>query len=366
MTKPKKFVFILGLVASSLATSLVLANFLLPYVCKDCQPGFIKQAAELEKFDSRYIYWGDSYCGHDCDSPLQSIATSEPIKIGEQYGNCERILFLGDSFTDSPWNEEDKSYAEYFALNLSKYNQRCYEVVRVATNGSGNDQQYARFVDVVEIVQPKLVVWQFYWNDFYDNVEKPLYESNGADFYRIKPFHNAYFWAGWLYEHIPFIKKTHIGNFLLYFGELKKDLKIDWIAIESNLELLFAYNTKKITFFLNEMKQLEKKYNYQLITTVSPLECEFLYSDNCEQLSNDMQIPFDVNAKVQHQLLRVLQDNSNYISMYESDDYFVEGRVLGAMDFWLEEKEIGARHLGASGQEKVGNMLFLNFIQHAH
>ncbi len=342
---------------------MIIINHFIPRFCSDCKPNFILQAAINDKFDLRYIYWGKSYCKDSiCEEPLEKFSTSKVIYVNKSYGNCENIVVLGDSFTDSPWDYEGKPYAEHFVDRLSVKNHNCYRLIRIATNGTGNDQQFARFTDIVKFLRPKLVIWQFYWNDLFDNVEKPLYSLEGDSFHREKSFKNFYFWSGWIYQKLPIVKNTNLGDFLLYFGELKKDASVDWFHIESDPNLLLDFNNKKITFLLNEMKVLEKKYNFKLVTTMSPLECEVIDSNGCAKLDEQQGfVLYDSFLRFQNEMTNILQNNSRFISMYKNES-MSSLEMLDQSDFWKQEKIIGVRHLGASGQEKVGNILFFNFI----
>jgi hypothetical protein len=358
-----KSFFIAFLVICSIFLSLIAVNYAMPLLCKECRPGFITQAVDTGIFNSKYIYWGKSYCKNStCKKEvINNFLTSEPVFINENYGKCETLLFLGDSFTESPWDNVGKSYAEHFAINLSEKNHSCYKLLRMAMSGVGNDQQLARFSDVVKFLKPKLVVWQFYWNDFYDNVEKPLYSLDNGKLIRHKSYKIAYFWAGWLNQKIPFMSGSKLGDFFLYFGELRKDFTSDWYRIENDLPSLYSFNEQKITAFLQEMDNLEKKYNFKLVTTVSPLECEFIFIDGCSKLDELDPIPYSVFSEIQGNLTSILKAHSNFISMYENN-YSSQEDQLNASDFWGQETVIGARHLGASGQEKAGKTLFLNFF----
>lgn len=361
--KSKIVIFCIFLTLSLLSVllSMYLINRFIPYFCQDCNPGFISIAVENAQFDGRYVFWENAHCTQDCNNQLELIATSEVLRFGLDDGSCERVLVLGDSFTDSPWDGKGKSYAEHFTSNLSINNGACYELVRLAASGSGTDQQFAKFSDVVDQIKPDLVIWQFYYNDMYDNIYKPLFEYSENGFKRMRAWSNAYFWSGWLYQNIPLVRDSNLGAFLLYMGELKKDLKLDWYGIETDdSSVLIQFNERKMMYLINEMKNLGKKYNFQLFTTLSPLECEFIAPQNCRDPIDG--ISYTNEEYIQHQLERILQDNSNYISMYKNDN-LSESDVLNAADFWFEEKQVGMRHLGASGQEKVGKILFINFLQ---
>ena len=47
--------------------------------------------------------------------------------------------------------------------------------------------------------------------------------------------------------------------------------------------------------------------------------------------------------------------------MYDSEAISSEQR-LNASDFRVEDEELGVRHLGASGLQKTGDILLLNFL----
>lgn len=364
--KKKLVFFVISLLFSLLSVLLAMyvVNRLIPHFCQDCNPGFISIAVENAKFDSRYVFWENPNCIENCENYLDSIATSEIMQFGIQTGDCRRVLFLGDSFTDSPWDGKGKSYAEHFVSNLAINEGSCYELLRLAASGSGTDQQFAKFFDVVGQIKPDMVVWQFYYNDMYDNIYKPLFEESQTGFMRIRAWSNAYFWSGWLYQNISILQHSQLGAFLLYMGELKKDLKLDWYAIETDeSQVLIDFNEIKLTYLIGEMKKLEKQYGFQFVTTLSPLECEFISPQNCHDPIEG--ISFANEEFIQHQLERILQENSNFISMYKNDSLSAEDS-LNANDFWYEEKQVGARHLGATGQEKVGKILFINYLNREH
>lgn len=328
--------------------------------CQNCKPGFIVQLVRDADFDIRYVYWNKPYCQENCENDLERIATSKVLKIGADYGNCQRVLFIGDSFTDSPWDGQGKSYAEHFLINLSEDRQSCYELVRFAASGSGSDQQFAKLIDVVAEVEPDLVFWQFFYNDMYDNIYNPLFIKKDQKFVRVNALQNSYFWAGWLYQHVFFIKYLKLADVLLYTGENRKDARVDWQQIQSPEQSVINFNVQKYAYLFRQAQALEKEYNFKLFTTLSPLECEFAYPDSCENLSTETR-SYLGDHKLQSVLEVILEQNSTFISMYKNDS-LTEEQNLNSEDFWHVEKQVGARHLGASGQEKAGRILFLNFV----
>ncbi len=354
-----RILLVISSLIASLIFSLVILNFLIPYLCKNYKPQFIQILVDSAVFDPKYVFWGNSYCKTNCKNSAEMYSTNKVVSYNEDLGNCEKILFLGDSFTNSPWNEYDHSYTEYFVSNLAAKDQKCYSLVRVATSATNNDQQFARFLDIIDIIKPKMVFWQFCWNDFYENFDRPLYKlDNNGNFHREKSYANSYFWAGWLNQKFPFLVNTNLGNFLLYFGEKNNNFFINESEVEGNLDSLINSNENKIIYFLDRMKFLAKKYDFKLATTISPLECELVFSEGCgilDELDNtDAFI-------IQTSLVDILKRNSKFVSMSDSDSLTKE-QIFNQSDFSVLEKNIGTRHLEPSGQEKAGNILFLNFI----
>lgn len=349
----------------SLVITILLINLLLPTAfLSNYKIGYIKYSVVDNIFSSKYIFWIKPYCEKDCDNYLEEISGNKVVSFGEEYGNCEKILFLGDSFTYAPWDENGRSYAEHFTEKLSQLNKACYTVVRLATCASNNDQQFAILSDVVKKIGPKLVVWQFCWNDLFENTAKRLYrETNEDEFERISALGNMYFWSGWIYQKIPFLMKdTNLGMFLLSFGELKRDLFFDWNETIDNTDLFLNMNSKKVKYFLNEVEDMGKNNGFEFITTLVPLECGLGSPESCNSLDEKTnQFRYRNFLRAHNFLSDVLKNNSRFVSMYENEA-ITDEQKLNMVDFRVEDDDPGTRHLSASGLKKTGDALFLNFI----
>lgn len=261
-------------------------------------------------YSTQYIFWDKPYCQFnpkDCKYPEEHLL-SYPVELFQpssttQCSSYYTILFLGDSFTAAPWTRPGQSYAAIFAQDYAEHHQVCVKMLRAATGGVGSDQELAYFSDHVAQLHPDMVIWQFCYNDTYENDKQAIYDVKNGRLVKLNLLRNSTFLAGFLNQHLPFLHQTLIGQNLLWWGS-ERDVLRTWPTI-MDTDHISAYNTLKIPLEIQAMKQLSVQHHFQLFTTLAPLECYLTGSIECTGDSLQM-----------HNLIKKLaQQNSRFINM---------------------------------------------------
>lgn len=346
---------------------LVFANYYLDKINLAQQSRYLAWTIYETKYSPKYIYWGKSYCElspQDCRYNEEQVLTHK-VEIfsapkSKQAENCIKILFLGDSFTVAPWMPEGGSYASEVSRGYAETNNICVRQYRLATGGAGNNQEFARFSDVVGQIQPDIVIWQFCRNDFYENIMYSLYKVENNELVKRNTLYNFTFLAGFLNQRIPFLAESTLGKHLVYLGEFK-DVFHYWQADIEEFESIISYNKLQIPLLIAEMKKLSEANNFKLYTTLAPLEKQAI-----SMRTNEPQ--YDIMQDI---LREILQAGSNYISMESLDINHSE--VLGEFTpkdngltslfgHPMDKAPVGARHLTFEGNAYYGAILLQNLV----
>ena len=322
---------------------------------------FIKWTLEGTIYNQRYIYWGKSYCQQNksCNEPEEKLLThkvtySYPINSSHDSNQeCIDVLFLGDSFTDSPWTELEYEYPVYFSQLLANHKQQCVKQLRLATGGVNNDQEFLRLKDVLKEIKPDIIIWQFYENDVWENVVFEILKVEKSRIVRRNTFFNSLFLAGFINQRMPFIKNTPLGDYLLYLGE-RRDV-FDYWSTKLSASNLLALNQKKIPLLLKEAEKLSTLYEFDLYTTLSPLECQFVlqYKDECR-------------AEMQNFLRKTLKNNSHYLNMEPIDNIDIQNSSINLSSYFNTSEDgnnPGYRHLSPEGNVFFSSKMFEDFIK---
>lgn len=304
-------------------------------------------------FSLDYIFWQEHFCDLSERCPetisfVDSLLIHPQTVYGSDYSKtCKRVLFLGDSFSTAPFSEY--SYGDYFTQKLSEEFQSCFISLHLASGGVGNSQELAKLEDNIEIIDPDLVVWQFYWNDLVNNVQLSVHDIDNNQLKRKKAWDNAFFLAGYLNQHIPFLKNSAVGKY--YFEQsTQKDLFRSWPAYPYTSEVV-DYNKVFIPLLLESGEKIVQDNSAKLITTLSPLECYFEQEETCEEW----------RLFHQKELENILIENSTYVSMdATSSSTIFDKNSLNALFSNDDTKNNGMRHLSEQGENYFGTNLFYN------
>lgn len=335
---------------------LLLANFFLTRFWKVDDYYLALWRLDHADFSAKYIFWAKSHCTLNpnfCNNPEEKILPNRVVF----YGDCEndphphRVLFVGDSFTVGPWVYDEQVYTSHFAEKLSEATNHCVISMRLATHATGTQQQYARLLDTVDELKPTLVIWQFYYNDVFNEQDYNIFSLEGDKLVRKQLWYHPIVWAGKINQLHPKMRETGLGRYLLYTAQLKDilHLRTDW----------YTEGKQKWVKILDEVDQLANTHNFEWYTTIAPLECE-LTQEAC-----------DDNTEKQEILRSILKDRGNYLSMYElkvtaSGSATVAGATTDHASWFNHTDDPappGNRHLSKEGNQLTGDILFQNFMQ---
>lgn len=370
MVKKRLLILILIATLSSVISVLLVIlslNYYLGVSGQAKESLFLKWTLINARYSPKYVFWDYSHCKkqpENCNYPEEQHTTF-PVEIFEPQTSAEcndyiKILFLGDSFTVSPWTQEGESFPAVFSNKYALSENKCVQMYRFASAGTGNDQQLAAFLDLKDKLNPDTVIWQFYFNDFPENVKVALYDPVNQSLKKRFVWTNTVFLAGFLNQNVPFLSSTTLGKHLMYMGE-ENDIFKNWPISPHDEEKLVKYNSEKITLMLGKMQSIANADNFSFYTTLAPLECKIIPSIPCNNY-------VDVT---QESMRHILLENSRYVAM----DHLVETQsVLGlsfdedflnSQDYLFNtDKDIntpGSRHLSNYGNQKFGSILFDNF-----
>ena len=367
--KNKKLILItkqLFLFLGSLFFSLIIASVATNYYLKIMKLGKESENTNwtlyATKYNLRSINWLFSFCetNGECQEKEEKYS---PFKVNvfnrdDKDKKCKTILFLGDSFTDAPWTSENKKYSYIFTEKYANINNECVKQVLISTGGTGTSQQWAEFLRVVNHINPDMVIWQFCENDIYENVRTSVHEVKNNKLVFTSAIMNTQFWVGFLNQNIPLLGKSTLGKHLMYIGE-KRDVFRSWPADFYLNESVIEYNQKFLNLVLDKMKNKAEKKQFELYTTIAPLECNFIQNEDC------------LPAKNSHKFIEnILKEKTNFISMentknnndetinFSPDDNFYETLFNTTED----KNPIGHRHLSESGNQFFGEILFQNYL----
>lgn len=311
-------------------------------------------------YDLKYIYWQKYNCYKydnctDMVSKKESLLARPIFTYGDKGASesCLNILFLGDSFSTAPFTIA--SYSDFFAKKLSFNINRCVSVFNLASGGVGNSQELAKLSDEIEFLNPDIVIWQFYWNDLYENVVMPVHTIKNNKLKRKKAWRSSLFLAGFLNQNVPFLQDSMLGKFL-FQQSAQVDLLRDWVVDPHITADIISYNQKFIPLAIEEAKKITSKHNSKLLLTLSPLECTINTNVECEEWQNQ-----------NHNYLRkILNEYEIFIDMKEISSTATQIDCIESKDLQLlfaknDLKNAGARHLSEHGEEYFGSILFSNF-----
>ena len=350
----------------SLIFSLIVASITTNYYLK-----IMKQGKESEntdwtlyatKYNLRSINWLFSFCetNGECREKEEKYS---PFKVNvfnrnNEKKDCKIILFLGDSFTDAPWTSDDKKYSYIFSKRYSDINDECVKQVLVSTGGTGTSQKFVKFLKVVRHIKPDFVVWQFCENYIYENVRTSVHAIKNDRLIFKSAITNTQFWVGFLNQNIPFLLESTLGKHLMYIGE-KRDVFRSWPADFYINDSVIDYNKKFLNLVLDEMIKKSKKEKFELYTTISPLECNFIQNEECSpSITSHLFVENILKEKTNFISMENIKNGNEQTINFSPDNTFYENLFNTTED----KNPIGHRHLSETGNQFFGEILFQNYL----
>jgi hypothetical protein len=349
----------------------VAANYYLLFTNQGQVASFYDWIIDKGEYTPQYLFWGAPWCDthpDKCTHALEKISNDTVARIcpteTQPLVETKTIVFLGDSFTTSPWSELSNSYPFQVARLYADRFSVCVRPVVLAMGGTGASQQLAFFEDHVASIQPDIVIWQFYFNDVYENNRQRLHLiSFEGTVSRRTALRYPLFWAGYINQHIPLLRRSTLGQHALYVTT-NRGVFSSWEVDEKDATRMISENNLFISSLLKEMDALGTKHSFRFITTVAPLECRFDSSvkneDHCL-----------VGIKYQDSIIDTLTAHGKYVSMEESTES-AHTRVLGVtsnaprlFNTDVDPGKPGYRHLSIEGNAFFSSVLFENIASNS-
>jgi len=116
--------------------------------------------------------------------------------------NKIKIFFVGDSFTAALEISNDKTYYGIIRNKIKNIGVFAY-----GAGGYGSLQEFMILDEFIDVINPDLIIWQFFENDFFDNdinldmlksfyntgMPRPYLEENGRITYRYAKYDNLFY-----------------------------------------------------------------------------------------------------------------------------------------------------------------------------
>lgn len=194
------------------------------------------------------------YNNYDYNLRTNSLGFNSPeINLSDKAANEKRVLIIGDAFS----MPEGMDYAKSYSCLLEQKLRQSYpflkvNVINAGVTGYGPNEEYAQLNKFIKIIEPDVVINQFFVNEFDDiNVLKEE-RRRGIGFFFDRSARNRYFGN----DQIP----LQLNNFA------KKELHIPDKSYNYDKSLLFFYKKdapiykeaviNKVSEYFDAMKNL--------------------------------------------------------------------------------------------------------------
>jgi len=205
-----------------------------------------------------------------------------------------KIVALGDSFTEGYPEVIDDSYP----MQLQRYLDQAginANVINAGMGFSGTDQHLSLFKNkILPKIVPDIVIWQFCYNDYWDNITLSLYRINEKGKLEPKGITDH-----WIYQRdkifnaIPLPKKIKSGSYLirLILKATESQEKLSLLPAQYKLHPeLFGYDKSMLA--LKEIQELAKKYNFKLFIVMVDLQLRHIQEEQ-QNINKDVEWVFN-------------------------------------------------------------------------
>lgn len=269
------------LVGMSVLASLLLMNAFLiwsGYTNREFVWGWANGITEENNFNKRifsldpeliYVPNQDVYLG-------KKVMTDEdgfrPTGTPLSEADALTIVTLGDSFTWGHLLENDQTYPYFLELELRQKGIPV-NVKNAGVNGYGSDQQFLYFRDrILERANPDIVLWNINSNDIEENNFACLFVPSQDTFKQVSAVRNTSYLQGFFAKILPpSVRKTPVANMAL--SSLAPGWDRRTIGCRRNTQtsaFLSQEQEKKLQFFLSEMNELSKQYDFLFVVSLVP------------------------------------------------------------------------------------------------
>lgn len=349
----------LFLVVTSLIGSIVLLEF-----------GLRFSNAQLGNLQAMPIHWimTDPEWTIDPDLIFAHIPVLDAIEQrATSSGNLPLVLGLGDSFTAGEPFPDEVGFLNQMQSLLAREGIRI-DILNTGSSGYSPDQELIILRRVLaKGIRPKIVVWSFYVNDFYESAQTPSFTiAVAGTLLQLDGRKNFVFQRQQFFRALPLpqqIKeKSALVAALLHFYNLKighqlppelrdPDTSTDWVI-------------KKFQLQIQEAKQLSVQYGFTIIPVLIYPQTTYLSADYLKE----HQI-YDDAAEV-GMLNQLLSQDQHYIPLHfitlledkglrakENHDATGASTYFISQDSELERFPLGQHHFNPLGYALFGEVV---------
>lgn len=286
---------ILGLLKKGLllGVSIVLA-------CLILEVGLRFSKTDLGDLEMIPIHWILTDTGWTVDPDLiyaQRSVLEEIEKVATRSSKAPLILTLGDSFTAGDPFPDEESFPSQLKRELAAESINV-EVLNVGHAGYNPDQELIMLKKILQKgIRPKIVVWSFYPNDFYESGQWPNFTlDQHGQLLQLSGARSFIFQRQKFYEALPLTRNikenSAVVGAMLHFFNLKINQEIPREFRDPNTN--FDWVEQKFKLEIQAAKQLADQNNFTLIfVSVHPQTAYFT-----SQFLKDHQIEDDQSKEV--------------------------------------------------------------------
>jgi hypothetical protein len=186
------------------------------------------------------------------------------------------IIALGDSFTEGSFWQKDFNYPTYLRGMLEDAGVDA-TVINAGLIYSGNDQHLALLKHkILPVSKPDIVIYQFCFNDFWDNIDLSLYRIENNKLVHHGIDHHWLYTQHQLLDYIPLPYRIKKDLFIvrLLIATLNQERRYYLPEAYKHRAILYSY--RKTAIFIDEMTALSKQHGFDLYFTMVDLQAEHL------------------------------------------------------------------------------------------
>ncbi len=282
------------------------------------------------------------------------------------------IAAIGDSFTqcEHMWKGVTECYTKMVERLLREQKSDAV-VYNYGMSGNSFDQEYRMVKDKILPQKPKLVIWQVYVNDIWENVMYPLYTISDTDelialsatdnwAYRRQQFYNALPFRDTLRRSVVFRSILKLYEYDIYAN-----------TEHMNWEQQFAWSAKKMKLEIADMRRISRETKIPILYVIIPPQSRYLGKEHLPEVHHFM---WGENEQAYDMLLTLFSDEPNVIRLdmlgYSQGS---ADNVLGAstssaeigLEYYLADEDmnlLGDKHLNQRGFDIVAKEI----VDHIH
>lgn len=184
-------------------------------------------------------------------------------------------LVLGDSFAYAHGVKHDEAWTAVLERKLRENGMQT-TIYNAGVPASGTDQQYVRFLKLIEKLEPEKVIWTISMNDMVDSNLSCLFKKTSAGYQRFPGFMNIAYINAFLVKHLPkrFVA-SNIGNLLTTLTIRGRDVYTIGCTEDVKDEQLIGIYFKKLEYLLRGAKEKTREKDIELLIVLAPTQLYF-------------------------------------------------------------------------------------------